>query len=121
MAKRAKDHMRSRDQIIKSEKLGDSAISEPRTLFHAIDASNLPPEQKTLDRLTQEGVTVLVAGSETTARLLSHTIFHLLDNPSIIEKIRQEVNSVMGSQEHVPDAKVLEALPWLVSSHLTDL
>lgn len=87
---------------------------KPKTLFHAIDKSNLPPHEKTPLRLTQEGLTVLFAGGETTSRLLCHTVYHLLANPEALEKVKKEVLEAAGDSKKLPDVKVLEGLPWLV-------
>ena len=87
---------------------------KPKTLFHAIDKSNLPPQEKTPLRLTQEGLTVLFAGGETGSRLLAHTVYHLLANPDVLEKVKKEILEAVGDSEERPDIKVLESLPWLV-------
>ena len=88
---------------------------KPKTLFHAIDKSSLPPHEKTPLRLTQEGLTILFAGGETGSRALSHTVYHLLANPEVLEKVKHEILEVAGESKERPDIKVLEGLPWLVS------
>lgn len=88
---------------------------KPPTLFHSIERSQLPPQEKSAARLQQEGATMLFAGSETTARLLCHTVFHLLDNPDILRQIREEVLKAVGDSKRIPDLRTLEKLPWLVS------
>lgn len=93
----------------------DEKNTKPLTIFHSIDRSALPKEEKTSLRLMQEGLTVLYAGGETGSRLLAHTIYHLLDNPEILEKVRKEILDAAGDSKDLPDVKVLESLPWLVS------
>ena len=87
---------------------------KPKTLFHAIDKSNLPPNEKSPLRLKQEGLTVLFAGGETGSTLLSHTMYHLLANPKVLEKVKEEILEAAGDSKEWPDIKVLEGLPWLV-------
>ncbi|KAK5629883.1 hypothetical protein RRF57_005598 [Xylaria bambusicola] len=89
---------------------------KPETIFHSIDQSNLPPLEKTPLRLYQEGLTVLFAGGETGSRLLAHTIFHLLENPDVLSKVKQEIIEAAGDSNQVPDVKILETLPWLTAS-----
>ena len=88
--------------------------TRPKTLFHAIDQSSLPPHEKSPARLAQEGFTVLVAAAETISRLLSHTVFHLLANPEVLERVKEEILEAARRSNELPDIKVLEVLPWLV-------
>ena len=101
------------DPEVKKQEVTDND-TKPKTLFHAIDNSNLPPHEKTPLRLTQEGLTVLFAGGETGSRLLSHTVYHLLANPKVLENVKKEVLEAAGNSKELPDVKVLEGLPWLV-------
>ncbi|UKZ80114.1 hypothetical protein TrVFT333_007879 [Trichoderma virens FT-333] len=109
-----------RPRPTEKELQGDSntkiGLERPPTLFHSIERSALPPHEKSAVRLQQEGTTMLFAGSETTARLLAHTIFHLLDNPDVVQKIKDELLEVMGDDKQIPDLKILEKLPWLTAS-----
>lgn len=102
---------------LESQKTHDGSakisMQRPPTLFHAIERSTLPPQEKNAARLQQEGATMLFAGSETTARLLAHTIFHILDNPDILKKLKEEVLQAVDDHK-IPDLKILEKLPWLV-------
>ncbi|KAL7800573.1 cytochrome P450 [Trichoderma afarasin] len=94
----------------------DEKKVKPLTIFHSIDRSALPKEEKTSLRLMQEGLTVLYAGGETGSRLLAHTIYHLLDNSEILAKVRKEILDAAGDSKDLPDVKVLESLPWLTAS-----
>ncbi|KAL3470713.1 cytochrome P450 [Aspergillus californicus] len=89
---------------------------KPRTLFHAIEASSLPPGEKHPTRLAQEGLTILFAGGETGSRLLAHTVYHLLRNPEILEKVKNEILDAAGDRNQLPDMKTLEGLPWFTAS-----
>lgn len=92
----------------------ETVFVKPKTIFHAMDRSNLPPHEKTPLRLQQEGLTVLFAGAETGSRLLAHTVYHLLDNPAVLKKVQKEVLDAAGNSNKIPDVKVLEGLSWLV-------
>lgn len=56
-------------------------IAKHPTIFHYILESNLPPEEKKLDRLWQEGQTIIGAGTETTAMdFVSDTVSRACDS-----------------------------------------
>lgn len=83
------------------------------TIFHEILNSSLPPEEKKLERLSQEGQTVIGAGTETTAWALSVTTFHILSNPSIRQKLLEELKPLFYSTDAKPTFNQLEQLPYL--------
>lgn len=41
--------------------------ARPKTILHGIMETDLPPSEKTIDRLADEALVILVAGAETTA------------------------------------------------------
>ncbi|KAH8692038.1 cytochrome protein [Talaromyces proteolyticus] len=88
----------------------------PLTIFQAIDESSLPAHEKNAPRLTQEGITLLLAGGETVARSLIHIIFHLLDNPDVYAKVKAEIDDATPKDQLIPSTKTLESLPWLTAS-----
>ncbi|KAG9679113.1 hypothetical protein KCU99_g8644, partial [Aureobasidium melanogenum] len=90
--------------------------TKPKISFHAIDQSQLVEDEKNFPRMYQEGLGVLFAGSETGSRLLAHTMFHLLNNPDILEKVKVEIAGVSESSNDCPEAKILESLPWFSAS-----
>lgn len=92
--------------------------SSKETMFTSLANPTLPPEERTLARLEDEGFVVLAAGTETTAYALSVTLFHLLDNPDILSKLYDEVKIVMPDPSICPPLSVLENLPLIVSAPL---
>ncbi|RAO73882.1 uncharacterized protein BHQ10_009894 [Talaromyces amestolkiae] len=74
-----------------------------------LDSPVLPPEEKSLLRLEQEGALLVLAGTESPSRSLLILFYHLLSNPSILRKLRDEINTLP------PDATwtQLEQLPYL--------
>lgn len=88
-------------------------------VFESILASKgLPDQEKETERLAQEGFVVLVAGVETTARVLTTATYHLLANQdTALKRLKEEpVNEMPNGDEEV-GMKSLEQLPWLVNSH----
>ncbi|RAH51055.1 cytochrome P450 [Aspergillus brunneoviolaceus CBS 621.78] len=65
-----------------------------------LDAPNLPDAEKTLPRLEQEGTLLALAGTESPAQTLTVAFYHLLANPALLAKLRQEL-------------RTLEQLPYL--------
>ncbi|TVY18530.1 Cytochrome P450 monooxygenase SAT11 [Lachnellula arida] len=88
------------------------SVSHP-TIFHEILNSSLPPEEKKLESLSQEGQTVIGAGTETTAWALSVTTFHILSNPLIRQKLLEELKPLFHSTDAKPTFNQLEQLPYL--------
>ncbi|GAB1194036.1 hypothetical protein APSETT444_003275 [Aspergillus pseudonomiae] len=70
-----------------------SQFSHP-TFFHDVLNSNLPPEEKSPERLWQEVQVVVGAGAETTGKALTWTIFYLLHNPDKLQKLKEELNQL---------------------------
>ncbi|KAL5393346.1 hypothetical protein DPSP01_000169 [Paraphaeosphaeria sporulosa] len=86
---------------------------KPETIFEALLSDSLPPEEKTLQRLTDEGIVILGAGLETTARYLTNVTTHLLLNPYCLAKLRAELKTVMPTPGDCPPSIILENLPYL--------
>lgn len=86
------------------------------TIYHEILSSNLPEEEKHLNRLAQEAFTLVVAGGETTARTLTVATYYTLATEGVLPRLRAELEETMPDPCVVVEAKVLEGLPWLVSA-----
>ncbi|EDN92795.1 hypothetical protein SS1G_08659 [Sclerotinia sclerotiorum 1980 UF-70] len=67
------------------------------------------PDKKTLSRLADEGNILIGAGGETTAQTLAVLFYHLLDNPKMISRIKDE----LGTLDEDITWKRLEKLPFL--------
>ena len=66
-----------------------SGDGPPRTIFHELLNSDLPPEEKCLNNLAQEGQNIIGAGADTTSNVLSCTTFHVLNNPTVLAKLKE--------------------------------
>lgn len=84
------------------------------TIFQALLDSDLPEEEKSGDRLQDEGQTLVGAGSETTAKSLSLITFYIMQDEKMLQRLRDELRTVMPSSTARPSLKVLEQLPYLV-------
>lgn len=69
----------SRNHLTSKHTELSDGIAKPTSVFESILASNtLSDEEKGANRIAQEGLVVLVAGGETTARVLTAATFHIL-------------------------------------------
>lgn len=75
----------------------------------------LDAHEKEPSRISQEAFVVLVAGSETTARVLSTGSFHILENKqTVMPRLREELAQIMPDPHTRASVQELEKLPWLV-------
>ena len=84
-----------------------------RTIFHTLRDSDLPSEEKTLQRLCDEGEIFTGAGSETTARTLAIILYYLTTHPDCMKKLKQELKSAMPHANNLSTLTQLEQLPYL--------
>ncbi|KAI4220486.1 MAG: hypothetical protein L6R36_007588 [Xanthoria steineri] len=91
---------------------GKPSGSEPG-IFAGLLRSNLPPPEKSADRMSSEGMGLLVAGSETTAQTLSITTYHILANPNILAELRKQLQVAIPEAGTLPPLADLEAVPYL--------
>lgn len=94
-------------------------VEERPELFHIINESALPPSEKTLKRIAQEGFALIAAGGETTARILTIATFHILANPPVLTRLQNELKVSMVDPMELPNLGVLRELPWLVGTYHT--
>lgn len=104
-----------------SEDTKDEDNSE--TLIQTIlKSKQLPPSEKTFDRVLNEVDAVTSAGIETVGQTLRLTCFHIFDNPEIVQRLREELSDVskhLGPNAASSDSKAmlsqLEQLPYLTA------
>lgn len=94
---------------------GDSDMHTNDNIFDALVSPSVPPREKTLDRLEDESALLLGAGTETTARAIAVSMFHLMNNKEMGLKLREEVKTVLKTPQSKASWTDLEKLPYLVS------
>ncbi|KAF7586968.1 hypothetical protein BBP40_007967 [Aspergillus hancockii] len=97
---------------------GQKKFKHP-AFFYEVLASNLPPEEKSLERLWQEVQAVVGAGAETTARTIAWTVFYLLANPKKLESLKEELDRL--DPERTASLLDFEKMPYLTSVMLEGL
>jgi len=88
-----------------------------RTIFHTLRDSDLPAEERTLERLCDEGNILIGAGSETVAQTLTRLCFYLRHVPSVLVKLREELDRESPARGENQLAG-LQQLPYLVNPRL---
>jgi cytochrome P450 len=81
--------------------------------FHEVLKSDLPPSEKSAERLAQEMLIVVAAGAETTAKALTWITFHLLNKPELLQRLLDELQRLDPNQ--TASLLQLEQMPYLVS------
>ncbi|KAL4941779.1 hypothetical protein BDV06DRAFT_235807 [Aspergillus oleicola] len=91
------------------------STSPYRTIFHEILDSKLPPAEKVLERLADEAAVTLAAGTLTTAWVLTVGIYFIVATPSILRKLKSELETAIPDPDiHTRAAlTTLETLPYL--------
>ena len=75
--------------------------------------SNLSPEDKEITRLNEEAQLLVAAGLTTTAWAMAVTSFYIIRNPSIYERLRQELLSALPERNIAISWSGVENLPYL--------
>lgn len=87
--------------------------TDQRTIFHALRDSDLPPHERTVQRLSEEGEIFTGAGSETTAKTLTTILYYLSINPTCLKRLQDELASAEASPNELAPLAQLEQLPYL--------
>lgn len=91
---------------------GYKSSSHPTVFHELLQTDQLPEQEKNLQHLVDEGQTIVQAGQVTTTHMLYNTAFHVLNNPSILSKLKEELFEAMPGGKLAP-LQTLERLPYL--------
>lgn len=83
------------------------------TVFNDILSSSLPPQELQPARLNDEAVSLVGAGTETTAWSLTIGTFHVINNPHVALKLKAELAQAIPDPNKIPSWTELEKLPYL--------
>lgn len=86
-----------------------------KTVFSEMVSSDLPQHELHPKRLLQEAQSLIGAGFETTAWSLTIGTFHILDNPSVLSRLKAELNEAMPDPQYILPLGDLEKLPYLTA------
>ncbi|KAK6814081.1 hypothetical protein RU639_010126 [Aspergillus parasiticus] len=92
----------------------DAGIAKKeQTVFGSLLESDLPAEEKSVQRLTDEATSLIAAGTETVGWALAATTYYLLSNPEKLQRLREEISQVVDASGQLPPWTTLEKLPYL--------
>ncbi|KAK3633302.1 hypothetical protein LTR56_015870 [Elasticomyces elasticus] len=97
----------------------ETASEESPNLFRAILDSKLPEEDKNYHRIAHEGLEVLLAGSNTTSKVMSRAVFHINNDAAIKARLQEELRRVMPDAGAVPDVDILKSSAYLTIISMT--
>ncbi|PGH11994.1 hypothetical protein AJ80_06892 [Polytolypa hystricis UAMH7299] len=88
-----------------------------RTIFYdMLDDPVLAPEDKTVERMSQEAFGMVVAGGDTTGRALANLLYHLHANPEWLSRVQRELDGLMPDPTKMAKLPEVESLPALSAS-----
>ena len=99
--------------IVDSFKISEKRTDQP-TIFHELLASDLPAEEKSYERLWQEGSALIGAGVETTSNTLNVILYRLLTNPSQLHRLKAELTGTIP-KDQLASLMQLESFPYLTA------
>jgi cytochrome P450 len=102
---------------LEDSRLGRRSKETGSTIFDTLSDTSVVPEERTLARLRDEGLSLLAAGTETTSRVLAVASFHLLSDKTMWLRLREELKQVMPTPTSTATWAQLEQLPYLVCIH----
>jgi cytochrome P450 len=99
-------------KIISGENDGHKNVAH-KTVFSELFQS-LPPEELSVELLKHEAASITGAGIDTTKTTLSLATYHVLANPSVCKKLREElIDAIPDLSAPQPTLPELERLPYL--------
>ena len=109
------DMIRNKILTVKAEMDKGRKPQGQRTIFYdLINDDHLAAEDKTIERLENEGVSIVAAGSNTVAHTLTCISFFVLRDKAILGKLQQELKPIMAENPE-PKWSQLESLPYLTA------
>jgi len=99
-----------RERVLKRLEVGASK----KDLFYHLSGEELPESDRpSVDKIAQEGALAIVAGSDTTNRVLASLFYYLLLNPGVYKCLQEEVDSAFKDGEEPLDTVKLSHMEWL--------
>jgi cytochrome P450 len=87
-------------RILQAKDASDPASKS--VIIEALGDARIPPKERGMSRLVDEGQVILFAGTENSARALAIGMFHLLENRALLAKVRDDLTALAG----IPDEKL---------------
>ncbi|KAL8975415.1 MAG: hypothetical protein Q9197_000354 [Variospora fuerteventurae] len=101
------------EQLKRVTTVGGTGEAEVRPLFAELLKSDLPPQEKTPERLANDSNAAALAGPQSTTTALSNIVYHLVKQPHIAKRLQEEVMANVPDPAQLPSWPILEKLPYL--------
>lgn len=88
--------------------------SEETAIFSELRGGKLPPAENQPQRLIDEANILMIAGGEAITQLLTILSYHLVANPHILARLREELDVAMPTADSEITWCNLAKLPYLV-------
>ncbi|OQD79251.1 hypothetical protein PENANT_c056G11126 [Penicillium antarcticum] len=85
------------------------------TIIKRLTSEAIPPSERTLSRLQDEGFTLIVAGTETTMRSFAFAANYIFQGYMVRERLRAELRQVLPTPTSTATWEELEKLPYLTA------
>ncbi|KAJ5671881.1 cytochrome P450 [Penicillium longicatenatum] len=87
-----------------------------RAIYPAMLANDkVPPSEKKAKRLQEDATFFMLAASDAPSEALVITSFHILDNPEVLRRLKDELFSAFPDVTSIPSLDELERLPYLTA------
>lgn len=106
-------HVQMPDRLKRVIALGGEGEAETVPVFAELLKSDLPPEEKTPKRLAYDSNGAALAGPQSTATTLSNIVYHLVKQPDVAKKLKEEMTTNVPNPGTLPSWTALEQLPYL--------
>ncbi|KAJ3944105.1 uncharacterized protein N0V96_005629 [Colletotrichum fioriniae] len=111
MGKYAQNRKLSREKLRKRLELGKS---RPDFVDAMIRKSESAGQIMSFEEMTSNAMVLIIAGSETTATLLTAATYFLATNPHVLVKLNDEVRSAFTTEDEI-DMLSVQSLPYLLA------
>ena len=84
-------------------------------IFETLLSSDLPPQERSVERLMEDAQNIVGAGSTTTSSALALATYYIITDPPILDKLMTELTTAMPDPHHqsILPLLELEKLPYL--------
>ncbi|KAJ6031900.1 benzoate 4-monooxygenase cytochrome P450 [Penicillium herquei] len=89
---------------------GEKASCIISELMHS---EKLPMKEREVTRVVEDAKFLLVAGTDAPSQVMAITVFHILNNPAVHERLRTELINALPDPQEKPTWSFLERLPYL--------
>nr|BAJ04373.1 cytochrome P450 monooxygenase [Aspergillus oryzae] len=94
----------------------NDAVDKHKTIYDQLTDPSIPAEERSLQRLQDEGLLLISVGTETTARALTTACFHIASDDQLRTRLREELRTVLPTPTSSVTWSELEKLPYLTGT-----